>query len=189
MGAPPPSFYFEKLYPLQDEVLAVVSRLDTGLYLTGVTAASRAYLRHRFSDDLGRRLVCSRPTWRDSSWAPRAATGSSSAVSTRLTSIATSGICERSVGGSSSRLVEDWRRRRCRAGSCGLAPSRTQHRGSFDTLRPRPAYRPPFRAPRSTTTRPPTRRGRARARRTGARRPLRGRTGCRARARRTSWRR
>jgi len=44
VGAPPPSFYFEKLYPLQDEVLAVVSRLDTGLYLTGVTAASRAYL-------------------------------------------------------------------------------------------------------------------------------------------------
>ena len=52
MAAPPPSFYFEKLYPLQDEVLAVVSRLDTGLYLTGGTAASRAYLRHRFSDDL-----------------------------------------------------------------------------------------------------------------------------------------
>ena len=35
MAAPPPSFYFEKLYPLQDEVLAVVNRLDTGLYLTG----------------------------------------------------------------------------------------------------------------------------------------------------------
>ncbi len=46
------SFYFDRLYPFQDEVLKVVSGLDTGLYLTGGTAASRAYLNHRFSDDL-----------------------------------------------------------------------------------------------------------------------------------------
>jgi len=30
----------------------LVSEIDTGLYLTGGTAASRAYLNHRFSDDL-----------------------------------------------------------------------------------------------------------------------------------------
>ncbi len=30
----------------------MVSEIDTGLYLTGGTAASRAYLHHRFSDDL-----------------------------------------------------------------------------------------------------------------------------------------
>jgi len=46
------SFYFDRLYPFQDEVLKVVSGLETGLYLTGGTAASRAYLNHRFSDDL-----------------------------------------------------------------------------------------------------------------------------------------
>jgi predicted nucleotidyltransferase component of viral defense system len=45
-------FYFEFLYPLQDEVLEVLRHLDTKLYLTGGTAASRGYLRHRFSDDL-----------------------------------------------------------------------------------------------------------------------------------------
>lgn len=44
---------FEReLYPLQDDVLAIVSALDTGLYLSGGTAASRGYLGHRFSDDL-----------------------------------------------------------------------------------------------------------------------------------------
>jgi len=46
------SFYFDSLYPFQDEVLKLVSETDTGLYLTGGTAASRAYLHHRFSDDL-----------------------------------------------------------------------------------------------------------------------------------------
>jgi len=46
------SFYFESLYPFQDQVLALLRRLDTGFYLTGGTAASRGYLRHRFSDDL-----------------------------------------------------------------------------------------------------------------------------------------
>ena len=45
-------FFFDRLYPLQDEVLGVIAGVETGLYLTGGTAASRAYLGHRFSDDL-----------------------------------------------------------------------------------------------------------------------------------------
>ncbi len=44
--------YFDLLYPFQDEVLRVVSGLETDFYLTGGTAASRGYLNHRFSDDL-----------------------------------------------------------------------------------------------------------------------------------------
>jgi nucleotidyltransferase AbiEii toxin of type IV toxin-antitoxin system len=44
--------YFERLYPLQDEALKVLREVETGLYLTGGTAASRGYLHHRFSDDL-----------------------------------------------------------------------------------------------------------------------------------------
>ncbi len=40
------------LYPFQDEVLLRLSALDTGLYLSGGTAASRGYLHHRFTDDL-----------------------------------------------------------------------------------------------------------------------------------------
>lgn len=44
--------YFEKVYPLQDAVLATFARAETGFYLTGGTAASRGYLSHRFSDDL-----------------------------------------------------------------------------------------------------------------------------------------
>lgn len=46
------NFYFDKLYPLQDKVLALLSKLDTGFYLTGGTASARGYLQHRFSDDL-----------------------------------------------------------------------------------------------------------------------------------------
>lgn len=46
------AYYFETLYPLQDRVLAILSNLETGFYLTGGTAASRLYLGHRFSDDL-----------------------------------------------------------------------------------------------------------------------------------------
>jgi hypothetical protein len=46
------SFYFERLYPLQDALLGALRPLETGFYLTGGTAASRAYLQHRFSDDL-----------------------------------------------------------------------------------------------------------------------------------------
>lgn len=44
--------YFTKLYPFQDAVLGAFSATDTEFYLTGGTAASRGYLRHRFSDDL-----------------------------------------------------------------------------------------------------------------------------------------
>jgi len=44
--------YTEKLYPFQDEVLKIVSQLESGFYLTGGTAASRGYLNHRYSDDL-----------------------------------------------------------------------------------------------------------------------------------------
>jgi len=47
-----PSFYFDRLYPLQDRLIAILSPLKTGFYLTGGTAASRGYLHHRFSDDL-----------------------------------------------------------------------------------------------------------------------------------------
>src|SRR5262245_2668678 len=46
------NFYLERLYPMQDRVLARLARADTGFYLTGGTAASRGYLHHRFSDDL-----------------------------------------------------------------------------------------------------------------------------------------
>jgi hypothetical protein len=47
-----PRHYFDFLYPFQDDVLKRLSSLETQLYLTGGTAASRGYLRHRFSDDL-----------------------------------------------------------------------------------------------------------------------------------------
>jgi len=46
------SFYFDALYPFQNEALKVLGGIETGLYLTGGTAASRGYLQHRFSDDL-----------------------------------------------------------------------------------------------------------------------------------------
>ena len=45
-------FYLERLYPLQDRILARLASVDTGFYLSGGTAASRGYLHHRFSDDL-----------------------------------------------------------------------------------------------------------------------------------------
>lgn len=44
--------YYQKLYSLQDEVLAHIGSLETGFYLTGGTALSRCYLEHRYSDDL-----------------------------------------------------------------------------------------------------------------------------------------
>jgi hypothetical protein len=47
-----PDFYFQELYPFQDQVLKKIRQVDTGFYLTGGTAASRGYLHHRFSDDL-----------------------------------------------------------------------------------------------------------------------------------------
>ena len=46
------AFYLTRLYPMQDRVLAQLASVETGFYLTGGTAASRAYLHHRFSDDL-----------------------------------------------------------------------------------------------------------------------------------------
>ncbi len=46
------AFYFETLYPLQNKVLRVLNGIKTGFYLSGGTAASRGYLKHRFSDDL-----------------------------------------------------------------------------------------------------------------------------------------
>jgi hypothetical protein len=46
------AFFVGRLYPLQDAVLARITSVDTGFYLTEGTAASRGYLRHRFSDDL-----------------------------------------------------------------------------------------------------------------------------------------
>lgn len=46
------SFYKEKLYPLQDEVLSTLADVDTSFYLTGGTALRRCYLHHRYSDDL-----------------------------------------------------------------------------------------------------------------------------------------
>ena len=46
------SFYFSVLYPFQDEVLRLVKEAKTGFHLTGGTALSRGYLKHRFSDDL-----------------------------------------------------------------------------------------------------------------------------------------
>jgi hypothetical protein len=45
-------FYYNTLYPFQDRMLSLINTIDTGFYLTGGTAASRAYLHHRFSDDL-----------------------------------------------------------------------------------------------------------------------------------------
>lgn len=46
------SYYYDRLYPFQDEALRVIGEVETGFYLTGGTALSRAYLQHRFSDDL-----------------------------------------------------------------------------------------------------------------------------------------
>ncbi|MFO7735845.1 MAG: nucleotidyl transferase AbiEii/AbiGii toxin family protein [bacterium] len=45
-------YYINDLYPLQDEVLDLISRLNTDFYLSGGTALSRVYLKHRYSDDL-----------------------------------------------------------------------------------------------------------------------------------------
>lgn len=46
------SYFIHKLYPLQDSVLTLITAQDTGFYLTGGTALARAYLNHRYSDDL-----------------------------------------------------------------------------------------------------------------------------------------
>ena len=46
------TYYFNRLYPLQDNVLKIIHGCKTDFYLTGGTALSRHYLQHRFSDDL-----------------------------------------------------------------------------------------------------------------------------------------
>jgi hypothetical protein len=45
-------YYQNILYPLQDKVLKLIGSLSVDFYLTGGTALSRAYLNHRYSDDL-----------------------------------------------------------------------------------------------------------------------------------------
>lgn len=45
-------FYQNRLYPLQDKVLKVINQVAPDFYLTGGTALSRFYLRHRYSEDL-----------------------------------------------------------------------------------------------------------------------------------------
>jgi predicted nucleotidyltransferase component of viral defense system len=45
-------YYGNILYPLQYKVLEIVAELPVDFYLTGGTALSRAYLNHRYSDDL-----------------------------------------------------------------------------------------------------------------------------------------
>lgn len=45
-------YYQNILYPLQDKVLGIIGKLPVDFYLTGGTALSRAYLQHRYSDDL-----------------------------------------------------------------------------------------------------------------------------------------
>ncbi|MEO8149851.1 MAG: nucleotidyl transferase AbiEii/AbiGii toxin family protein [Bacteroidia bacterium] len=42
----------DKLYPLQDDVLKVLSELNLDFYLTGGTVLGRFLLNHRYSDDL-----------------------------------------------------------------------------------------------------------------------------------------
>lgn len=45
-------FYQSELYPLQDRVFAIASQYERQIYLTGGTALSRFYYRHRLSEDL-----------------------------------------------------------------------------------------------------------------------------------------
>lgn len=46
------SFYEKNLYPLQNGILMAIENLSLPFYLTGGTALSRVYLKHRYSDDL-----------------------------------------------------------------------------------------------------------------------------------------
>jgi hypothetical protein len=56
-------FYFDVLYPLQDRVLGILSRLETGFYLSGGTAASRG------PADVARRLcIATRDDWKLVRW-------------------------------------------------------------------------------------------------------------------------
>jgi predicted nucleotidyltransferase component of viral defense system len=45
-------YYQNILYPLQDKVFELLTALPVDFYLTGGTALSRAWLNHRYSDDL-----------------------------------------------------------------------------------------------------------------------------------------
>lgn len=45
-------YYFNKLYPFQDEGLKIIADVKNDFYLTGGTALGRFYFQHRFSDDL-----------------------------------------------------------------------------------------------------------------------------------------
>jgi hypothetical protein len=45
-------YYQNILYPFQDKILNIIGSLPVEFYLTGGTALSRAYLYHRYSDDL-----------------------------------------------------------------------------------------------------------------------------------------
>ncbi len=45
-------YYQNILYPLQDKVLKTIGQIPVEFYLTGGTALGRAYLNHRYSDDL-----------------------------------------------------------------------------------------------------------------------------------------
>ena len=45
-------YYRNTLYPLQDNVLDIVAQSNNSFYLTGGTALGRAWLHHRYSDDL-----------------------------------------------------------------------------------------------------------------------------------------
>jgi hypothetical protein len=47
-----PDYYESKLYPIQDQVLRIAEKVGTSFYLTGGTAFSRAWLQHRYLDDL-----------------------------------------------------------------------------------------------------------------------------------------
>lgn len=46
------NYYQNILYPLQDKILCIIEKLPVDFYLTGGTALGRAYLNHRYSDDL-----------------------------------------------------------------------------------------------------------------------------------------
>lgn len=45
-------YYLENMYPLQDGVMNIIKKLNTPFFLTGGTALSRHYFKHRYSDDL-----------------------------------------------------------------------------------------------------------------------------------------
>ncbi|NQV18093.1 MAG: nucleotidyl transferase AbiEii/AbiGii toxin family protein [Armatimonadetes bacterium] len=46
------NYYQKTLYPIQDNILTIISKLPVDFYLTGGIALSRCYLDHRYSDDL-----------------------------------------------------------------------------------------------------------------------------------------